>query len=479
MSFGQEFLDVTQPPDGLLAVYNTGGSPPSIGRDTNAARFRTLIDSFPKWPPAGGARVPGGVLYLPPGRYFIEDDFVGDSEIDPMDGWSHNLVSLGGYRPDLNTQRADNPFGASVRFREDLTLWLAPGAVLVPATGVIVSIASTLVCNANWIFDLSMGGLVVFERNVPKLLASWWDSGESSGHAIAVQHAIDAGIHNRKTAWEELDAVGRTVVQKKFFDPIPVELVGELFLQSTVEIRGNDKSNHVLELLGTRAFRTPPAFDDFGAPMPIVAGAWSGRARQAARLAAADSLVGPLLRLVGAWGVTIKGIAFRSQGPSRCLDVVHTPPVPPVYMGGGVVNWSIPPAVQGIGILNCHFGGSSMPLVQVGTPSAAPLAPAGPYPFSVPVAPRTNFNADMSTLGFAECRFDVEAFGMAVDIRAGQSLPIRFSSCDFRGTAGAMVSGRSGTALFDRCRFANDSRAVKILGSDPGLEPPSPTDCAR
>lgn len=252
MPFGEELLN--------LDSVGTGSS--------TGARFREAIRRLL----ADTTRPRGGILYVPPGRYVIENDV-------PME-WSANLWESY-LRADDNQRRIlfswkglreENPFAATLRFPAELTLWLAPGAVLAPAPGAIVHIESALVCEPIRIFDLDpissldpgpnpnprRRGLVVFGSRVPRLIPQWWGVGVGKD-ALAIQDALDAGVHNRETLWEGANTperLGATYAFRRVSFPcIPVELRGDYHLRYPVEVRGGATQNALLEILGTTAIQ--------------------------------------------------------------------------------------------------------------------------------------------------------------------------------------------------------------------------------
>lgn len=107
------------------------------------------------------------------------------------------------------------------------------------------------------------GGLVVFGSRVPRLLPQWWGAGLGEDDSIAIQAAIDAGIHNRANIWEEAvppELPGATYsINVPSLPCIPIELRGEYRLRTPVEIRGTATQNRLLEILGSRTVQRLPA----------------------------------------------------------------------------------------------------------------------------------------------------------------------------------------------------------------------------
>lgn len=270
MPLGSELLDVTR--DLRLrnpVIFGTGrrGTRPDPSPGvSNVRRFREAIEQFypPGYSAATPSRVVGGILYLPPGRYLIENDLPPEWMVNLWESY-HGADQL--HRASLLTWKArrfDNPFGASLRFPPELTLWLAPDAVLVPVDGAIVDIQSALVCEPIQIFDPIDGGLIVFGKRVPRLLPQWWGVHPDEDHAPAIQAAIDAGIHNRNILWEGAerpDLEGSAYTSAHIPLPcIPVELRGDYHLQRPVEIRGTATQNRLLQILGRNTVqREPPS----------------------------------------------------------------------------------------------------------------------------------------------------------------------------------------------------------------------------
>jgi hypothetical protein len=147
--------------------------------------------------------VRGGYVYITPGRYLFA-------------------------RPAAGTTPAATPrMSGDVVFPKNVTLWLAPGAVLVPLgnetplqdpripaaerTKVRIEIQGDLIADLSQIFDPSMGvtgtsadaGLVLFASNrIREVYPEWWGAnlpfvGNSRKNTLAIQAAIDAAYHQR------------------------------------------------------------------------------------------------------------------------------------------------------------------------------------------------------------------------------------------------------------------------------------------
>ncbi len=492
MLFGQEFVDLT-------ADRDTSGTEipyPVIGRDearwtrpvrisgpSNVERFeRAFQRSLPGYGRRGLSTNPteivGKILYLPRGRYLIEN------EIDQTYGWQANMwdtydsgVLLNG---DWRASRAQNPFGASVLFPKALTLWLAPGAVLVPVDGAIVHIASALVCDPVQVFDLSFGGLVVFGERVPKVLPEWWGVYPGEDHAVAIQHAVDAALHHRANAWEAPASITaprrnpanyRLVTQR--LPPIPVEFRGRYELRNPVEVRGGTMRTHLLDKLGPRGIAgvvtagppARPARETAIDAALVMEGVWQGRGARGAQLVAHPSFAilpaadRAVLRLVGTRGITIRNLSIDTMAVSglTCLQFVPNDLV-----------------TQGMAVLRCSFDGVDGNLVEIG-PLPNILVPAR-LPDSLPIAGWTNFGSDMTGLKLDECEFRHRGRGYALTVRSLNSVPFGIHRCAFLGDADAMIVAWEATFHADGCRFENTRRPSAPALAVPGFEPPDGVD---
>jgi hypothetical protein len=458
------FQDVTD--SGVVADPDArrGTRPPVrpgwAGTGTNRAGFSAAIAAL-------RTRRPGtGTLYVPPGRYLIE--------VEPTiaDNWHKNLwqrsriFGFDSVYGEIIT-RIDNQFGASLRIPDRLTLWLAAGAVLVPARGCVIDISSTLVCEATECFDLSLGGLVVFGTRVPIVRPEWWGV-EGVDHTPAVQAAIDAAIHNRAIGWElpwpprpilPIEGITHQLGHYGYSrPPLGVELRGTYRIAGTLEACGDPRRNGIVATLAPPDAPTANGVADPGSnTATVISGAWSGRSRQGAALVASSDTAGiPLFRVIHGAGLTVRGVSFEASGggyrpcvelraSTREFDPALPRPTSPYA------------AAQCIGFRACRFAGSSTPLVQVGAPVV--IESVGDTTHH-PRARWSYGGSDFSLLTFDECEFLPSAGGVGVDIRAQQTLPTRFRRCDFVGHAEAMMSLWDGTQHLEGCYFHNQNERV-------------------
>lgn len=527
MTLGARFVDVCDGDDAVLPIVvdATGALvPPPV---PNVRCLRTKILALVPSPHTSHPTVlRGGILYFSrPGRYLIERDL--------PDCWGVNLWDER-RRPRPTTwesERELNPFGGSLYIPPDVTLWLAPGAVLVPARDAVIAIHGPLVCDPTQVFDLSEGGLVVFGNGVPRLLPQWWGVRPGEDHAPAIQAAIDAGIHNRRNRWER--PAGTTYEALSINLPlIPVELRGEYRLRQPVSIRGMSNTNAVQDLLGssaiqrdpilpaariiyvdgsgpgrttvaiwyegvpfqyTRASATPDGLIQVSFPVgelslriehgPIpegvpgatitlmapgqpdatylvifetpvraqrtlaalvanglIEGRALGRGGRGARLVAESTFVGDtLFDVVGASGLTVRNIEFDVEAaPSTVTAWSHLPPSGPV-------------STHGSALQSCTFVGHEHTLVHLGPPPREVQRFRGERPTAL----WSNSGWDLTGLVIDDCEFRPREGGVALMIRAKETLPLRVRNCDFKGRADAMISAYLGNFLLDGCRFDN------------------------
>lgn len=265
-SFGSELIDVTEGADGVVAGDRPRGN-------SNVDRFNAIIaraldvDALDEYR-AGGTVIPGKILYVPAGRYHVERQPPVEWTINLWDQRDHAAINT------WRSRRNRNPFGASLRFPEELTLWMAPGAVFVPDAGCIIHIASPLVCEATRIFDLSdvegrePDRIVVFGRRTPKVLPEWWGVEPGGDSSRAIQHAIDAAIHHRTNHWEAPAPTAPFAYSAGSveYPPIPVELRGDYLLRHPVEVHGGSVTTPLLRIIGERGIREPVSLDVFATP---------------------------------------------------------------------------------------------------------------------------------------------------------------------------------------------------------------------
>lgn len=493
MAFGREFVDLTADRDALGAVIPhpvvrqegaPGSRPAPIPGRSNVLRFEAAFQRcLPEYNVRGlsvdAPEIVGKILYLPKGRYLIEN------ELDLGYGWSANIwdtfaagINLGG---DWNAARLKNPFGASVLFPEALTLWLAPGAVLVPVDGAIVHIASSLVCDPMQVFDLSFGGLVVFGRRVPRLLPEWWGARPGEDAAAAIQHAIDAGLHHRVNRWEKpLNLSSGSRAPSNYGEtvyglpPIPVEFRGTYEMHGAAEVRGGQIRTRLLDIIGPRGLAGEAAATDTRPARPardvsidapiLLEGAWQGRRSRGAQLVARApfSATQPeaLLRLVDTRGITLRNLSLDTTAVPG-LTCAHFVPRQPVVM-------------QGMAVLRCSFEGVDGNLLVLG-PLPDVVVPAR-LPDSPPIARAANYGADMTGFALDECDFRHQGSGYALAIRTSQTVPMRIRGTTFQGDADAMIACWEATFHLDGCRFANTRRPSAPGPSVPGFEPPDGVD---
>jgi len=427
-----------------------------------------------------------GTLYFPAGRYLFD--------VDPAitTNWSVNLAALIDRSGQLNnagqviqSERLRRPFGDSVRFPEGTTLWLAPGAVLVPARGCVVDISSLLVCEDVQCFDLSREGLVVFGRGVPVLRPEWWGVLPGVDASNSIQRAVDAAIHDRSIAYPNAHFVaaptphweaGERVIQRP---SLIVELRGEYTVGRTIDVRGDATRNGLWlqRRLPDDTSMTLPSGATTKAPdgATVIRGAWSGGRRRGASLLGHGILDAPLLRLTHCSGITVQDLTFVSP---------RTDYQPGIELRTSSLDQFTPgvllPATQCIALARCRFEGAARPLVQVG--ARVTILPANPPSIDTPsIRPGNDFGSDFSLLSFEDCEFQVHSAGVGLEVRANQSLPIRYRRCDFSGDAVAFMSLWNSTHYLEGCRFANLRRPaspaaapVDVRGG--GLELPDASD---
>jgi len=469
-SFGSELIDLTEGTEGVVRDGR-----PSSGL-TNVERFRLKIESLGR-DPSLSSTVQNRIFYLPAGRYLIER-----VRPDRLGGWGNNFWDFhraGGNITALASARIRNPFGASLQFPPEVTLWMAPDAVLVPDDGCIIEIGSPLVCEATKIFDLDDNGrseprgLVIFGERTPKVLPEWWGVRPGQDSSRAMQFAIDAAIHHRVNRWDAPALNNGTFVRGSVYvnrPMIPVELRGTYTLHRPVEVRGGRTRTTLLDLLGP--FGIDEESSAGGAvrrevevfPSTAMGGIWQGREAQRARLVAASSFSGnALLRLVNTASFTLRNVLFDATAvrETSCLEIT-TSALGPVGM-------------QGMAVRHCSFEGKGSTLVRLG-PLPDIVREGDVERGLAPLARASNSGLDASGLVFDECTFRPLDDGVGAMVRAGESLPLGFRGCSFVGRAKAMLWLWVGTVLVDGCSFDNQGYTPPPGPHLPGFEPPDGAD---
>lgn len=450
---------------------------PSGSGDSNVAGFKRaiaalLIPGLPSIPgePSHVRPQYQGTLYVPPGRYLVELD------PDVRDNWNVNFAQHIGPRvmttPEVTrwkNERVANPFGASVYFPPGITLWLAPGAVLVPAAGCIVDISCSLICDDIECFETSALSLVVFGSAVPVIHPEWWGVFDRQDAAPSIQRAINAAIHDRYIAWPgsfHLDRFEARVPDYLVFSrsPLVVELRGRYTVSQTINVRADSTTNGVLDLHATRSGDTITQPSGAVGAYPLIAtlirGAWGGASREAATLIATEALdLNPILRIAAGGGLTVRNLTFVSVLEGYQPGVEVRP-----FSEDNTTSTQPVGTYQDMAFFSCCFEGPATPLAQIGMR----VAPATDPRFDLPYSTFLYSGGDYTFLSFQDCDFRVSRGGIGVDVRASQAVPIRFRRCDFSGKASAMLSLWNATHYIEDCRFDNGQRPV-----DPPPLPPA------
>ncbi len=436
-----------------------------------------------------------GTLYLPPGRYLFRTDPA--ITLNWLINFANEVGVNGTFRQemqDAQQARLARPFGDSVRFPEGTTLWLAPGAVLVPERGCVVDISSLLICGDEGCFDLSLGGLVVFGRAVPVLRPEWWRvssparSGvEDVGDSAVIQYAIDAAIHNRSIVYpfvypQYVVAGGQNVLsrwyrgEKSIRRPsLVVEFRGEYTLQQTVNVRADALHNGIWlqrRTPGNTSDSLPSGATSFtrdgiasSEAATVLRGVWNGGRFRGATLNAGKRLgENPLLRLTFCQGMTVENLTFVCPSGGYQPGIEFRASSVEEFGGAFLA------AAQDIAVRQCRFDGTAQPMVQVG--ARTELFTGRPRLTELPYAiGRNDAGTDLSLLSFEDCEFVLFDRAIGIDVRANQSFAMRYTRCDFKGGAAAMLSLWGGSHYLHGCRFFNNWR---VPSSTP--LPSNPTD---
>lgn len=476
--------------DGLNKVFEVTGLNGDVGDATAGATNLDAFKRFIKPPRVGDPGLETAVsapsrrrntLYVPPGTYVIDPDPT------VMAKWA---IDLSLNPPEAATERTDrlnNAFGASVVFPAGTTLWLAPGAVLMPRRGCIIDISSLLVCEPVRCFDLNLdpnpdldrGGLVVFGNAVPAVRPEWWGANPDEDASGAIRAAIDAAIMNRSVSWPRFERIDTNTRPPRVVEgidtvtrpPLVVELRGNYRVGHSVKVFGDDPGSGILRQHNPAGLMALPsrAFVGLRDTSTVIRGAWSGGRRQGASLTAGKTLGQvPLFSLRKCPGISVRNIAFSTaeSGYQPAVEIRSS-----VSRDGTVSS-----AAHSIAFRSCRFEGASTPVVQVG--AHPPTHPADPPRSTLPYRdPDSEIGADLTFLAFDDCDFVVRRGGVGIDVRANQTLPVRFRRCDFSGDAVALMSLWNATHFLEGCRFQNSHAPLIPLDTDsPGSDGPDGSD---
>lgn len=455
----QELLDVTTSPGGPGVAANADG-------DTNLARLERKLTELGRRVLAAGGTGQTGALYFPPGRYRIG--------LPPL------------LTDEQRTAFRRRPFLASLVIPPNVELYMAPNAVLLPERGCVIDIQGALTCDGGRVFDLGLGGLVVFGQGVEAVRPEWWGTGTPALDTAAVQAAFDAAIHNRRSFG--LGPTG-TAVGVQVRPPLPVALRGRYQIERPLVIDGGVWTD-VLEALHPTLRGARPSTPAGG--RPLLRSLWTGRSRQGASLVAANfrasAQTSALLRLERVSGVTLEGIAFDARATSGlgCVKIDADPAqVRAITIG----------VAHDITFRRCRFQGRgrgpSLAMVEVDAPLPASrsvelssaISPPDLGVLTFPLRPPSRMAGDATGLTLADCEFEPAEGASAVLLRANQTLPMVLRESRFVGDSLAMVDLWGGTTLAEDCVFNNQ----RIPAADPqpvtadllrrtGFEEPEGTD---
>jgi len=96
------------------------------------------------------------------------------------------------------------------------------------------------------------------------------------------------------------------------------------------------------------------------------------------------------------------------------------------------------------------------------------VIPAQSQSYDLPYSTSGYSGADFTYFTFEDCEIHVSFGGVGVDVRASQSVPMRFRRCDFSGHAAAFMSLWNATHYIEDCRFHNAKTPDPIPPLAPG-----------
>jgi hypothetical protein len=502
MGFGDEFINVAEPPPDLRDGLSIGGS----GGRIQPGWFARLASRFrdDRGQPSTNTNNGGIVLYFPYGEWAVEPNAQPGTP-SPVPRWTVREFLAARAAGDLDAlERLQgvaqaNPWNADVILDRRITLKFRAGATLSLERGLRFAVQGTVDAEDTQIIREGADAMFIPAwANASPLPAVWWGVGLEPGRdeAATLERVLEAACERRRP-WRRLFVVrspppdstlravdGFSARLNRVLPALPVVLRGEIALRRSVRSGGRDPyglTGLVPEVpVGARLVAQAPG-------ALILRGVASGRTEPSARIVALpdfqndDAGGGSALLVVdNARASSVQGIAFDARTrASRCLEfrarfadremhevlVKHC-----TFEGAREAQLQIGPApegplAQGTVTLSDSLGllGARNEFVTLITPLTAPgqsyprfYPDPGDPPY--PGGQGTFSSMDLSGLLITACDFRVPQFKGAtgISLRASQSLPATVSFCRFTGDANAFVTTYAGSALIEGCSFQND-----------------------
>lgn len=476
MAFGREHRNVSPIIGGMHMGPLTPGDPAFAAQNSDA-----LIRLIRELTPSSG--VARGYLYFPPGRYFL-----GRPTSVP--------VSIPG------SELGD------IIIPPDITLWFAPGAVLVPMAGAAVSadmrrrdghehlrnsvcieIHGDILAERRQIFSLWLdegtmteraGEVFLFGDRIREVYPEWWGASPefdlaaptAQRNAAALQAAIDAAYHNRVSPQREGDgsarrAPGTNELLWNLRPSIPIVMMGQYAI---------DRELHV----GVSSGWSPSATDPWKQP-PLAGFELEGERAMGNAGAGHPSLMATtgfsgraLLAIRGPTSFSIRNMTF--DGQYRVRSCVTVEPIDPawgcaIFDGCSFFRTCMQPSAPG----------ASTALVVLDAETRRRATRPGASPVGAP--------RDFWNVSFRRCLFapgdivpdgelaqlvrrgdipDVANNVVGVEVRLGDNEGLEFRECVIRDAASPGIRAFSGRFALRNC-LMHLSRPARLRPDDPGV----------
>ncbi|MBL8601144.1 MAG: hypothetical protein JNK72_04390 [Myxococcales bacterium] len=217
-TFGQRLVNVLQ--NTVTGGTLMANDPAAAEGNTRA--LQTLASYLqPPAAPRNDVAAQGGVLYFPAGRYHLTKT----SRAEWSSGYNEASAAA---------RRSENPFAASIVILENVTVWFAPGAILVLQDGCCIDIQGTILAEPQQIFSV-VSGYVILGSSLPWAEAMWWGVQESgvtpAANTLALQAAVDSCLLLRSVAYYAGPVRGTRTRSK-----VPLRLRGTVELSEGIVI---------------------------------------------------------------------------------------------------------------------------------------------------------------------------------------------------------------------------------------------------
>lgn len=461
-TYGDELWNVTQLTSTQLGRLILPVPAPTLATDARAFLQAVLNAARSLGGPGGDAPGPGAIVYLPPR--------VGDYVLRPVDRPSRDFIPAVG--------------GADLLVHPNVTLWFAPGAVLVLQPNVILRIDGAIRTDARQIFRgigthsaIQRRGQVVFKSTkILEVYPEWWGALSTPD-----DQALSMPTDDTEALLDCLKAAhtDRTFPDG-FLPTLPIVLRGNYQIARELEVKPiGPPFGPPLDATQRTLFSGVPNATGlvlYGRRGPVTA----NQGRPALEVGAtfrtpptpARALTGnALLRLEGLHGSIVEGVGFNAHGRADiCVQITGSNARSSVFRGCSFIN-----------ARRVNFLAGDPPLEDMaedlpGEP-ALPLVSVGPSRFVRVASRRINSGWDLSGLLLEDCVIENDESGDGVrgDARyelvgilfhANQTLPMTLDRCLFKGSMAANVEARGGALVVRGCAGHNQLPRRPFVPSD-------------